>query len=87
MRSRLLNSILVLLLAATSFTANIATAEEPEPQIDKIIDFLAFGTGSTTGTYFPLGNAFGNIWTQKSKTVLRAMLLRKPSLYSKQLII
>lgn len=69
MRSRLLNSILVLLLAATSFTANIATAEEPEPQIDKIIDFLAFGTGSTTGTYFPLGNAFGNIWTQKSKTV------------------
>ncbi len=44
-------------------------AEEPEIKIEKIIDFLAFGTGSTTGTYFPLGNAFAHVWTQKSKQI------------------
>ena len=44
-------------------------ADEPEIKIEKIIDFLAFGTGSTTGTYFLLGNAFAYTWTQKSKKI------------------
>ena len=44
-------------------------AQEKEYNIEKIINFFAFGTGSTTGTYFPLGNAFANVWTQKSKSI------------------
>ena len=43
--------------------------QENELNIEKIIEFLAFGTGSTTGTYFPLGNAFANVWSQKSKKI------------------
>ena len=43
--------------------------QENEYDIEKIIEFLAFGTGSTTGTYFPLGNAFANVWSQKSKKI------------------
>ena len=42
-------------------------AETPTYNIEKIVNFMALGTGSTTGTYFPLGSAFANIWTQKSK--------------------
>ncbi|MBR4330274.1 MAG: TAXI family TRAP transporter solute-binding subunit, partial [Candidatus Riflebacteria bacterium] len=44
-------------------------AQEKELKIEKIINFFAFGTGSTTGTYFPLGNAFAHVWTQKSKSI------------------
>ncbi len=44
-------------------------AQEKELNIEKIINFFAFGTGSTTGTYFPLGNAFAHVWTQKSKSI------------------
>lgn len=69
MKSKALNTFLSLLLVIICSIGNVAFAEEPETKIDKIIDFLAFGTGSTAGTYFPLGNAFGNIWTQKSKTI------------------
>lgn len=32
-------------------------------QIERMVTFLALGTGATTGTYFPLGNAFANVWT------------------------
>ncbi len=42
-------------------------AENNTYNIEKIVNFMALGTGSTTGTYFPLGSAFANIWTQKSK--------------------
>lgn len=70
MKSKSIKIILgLLLVVVTTFNSGVSAAEEPEIQINKIIDFLAFGTGSTTGTYFPLGNAFGNIWTQKSKTM------------------
>ncbi len=55
--------ILMLFLTIPTFS------QEKEYSIEKIIDFLAFGTGSTTGTYFPLGNAFANIWSQKSKRI------------------
>jgi hypothetical protein len=34
-------------------------------KIDRLITFLALGTGATTGTYFPLGNAFANVWSTR----------------------
>lgn len=38
-------------------------------QIERLVTFLAMGTGATTGTYFPLGNAFANVWTTRSGNV------------------
>lgn len=63
----MLRKIIVLILI--SFFTIPVLADENEFKIEKIIDFLAFGTGSTTGTYYPLGNAFAHIWTQKSKKI------------------
>jgi len=34
-------------------------------KIDRLVTFLALGTGATTGTYFPLGNAFANVWSTR----------------------
>ncbi len=34
-------------------------------KIERLVTFLAFGTGATTGTYFPLGNAFANVWSTR----------------------
>jgi len=34
-------------------------------KIDRLVTFLAMGTGATTGTYFPLGNAFANVWSTR----------------------
>lgn len=59
----------IILLIIISFLTFPVLADENEFKIEKIIDFLAFGTGSTTGTYYPLGNAFAHIWTQKSKKI------------------
>jgi hypothetical protein len=38
-------------------------------QIDRLVTFLAMGTGATTGTYFPLGNAFANVWSTRVERV------------------
>lgn len=61
-----INILSIIIVIISSFPLN---AQEKEYNIEKIVDFLAFGTGSTTGTYYPLGNAFANIWTQKSKKI------------------
>jgi TRAP transporter TAXI family solute receptor len=58
--------ILLLSLLAISLPCY---SQEDDLRIEKIINFFAFGTGSTTGTYFPLGNAFAHVWTQKSKSI------------------
>ena len=58
----------ILLLVMLIITGPVI-AQEKDLNIEKIIDFFAFGTGSTTGTYFPLGNAFAHVWTQKSKSI------------------
>ena len=58
--------ILLLSLLAISLPCY---CQEDDLRIEKIINFFAFGTGSTTGTYFPLGNAFAHVWTQKSKSI------------------
>lgn len=65
MRDLILKSCLTILLVISIST--ISVAQEPVFSIEKIISFYAIGTGSPTGTYFPLGNAFANVWTQKSK--------------------
>jgi len=44
-----------------------ATGQNDPVQVSKLVDFLALGTGSMTGTYFPLGNAFANAWTTRSE--------------------
>ena len=59
----------VILLFVMIIITGTSFAQEKELNIEKIIDFFAFGTGSTTGTYFPLGNAFAHVWTQKSKSI------------------
>ena len=62
--------IIKYLLIIIIFTAiNPSFAQEKELNIEKIINFFSFCTGSTTGTYFPLGNAFAHVWTQKSKSI------------------
>lgn len=66
MKNNILGLIATFLLLVI---APISAKAQGNIKIEKIIDFLAFGTGSTTGTYFPLGNAFANVWTQKSKTL------------------
>ncbi|PKL45450.1 MAG: hypothetical protein CVV41_00200 [Candidatus Riflebacteria bacterium HGW-Riflebacteria-1] len=38
-------------------------------KIDRLVTFLAMGTGATTGTYFPLGNAFANVWSTRLEHV------------------
>lgn len=38
-------------------------------QIKRLYDFLALGTGATTGTYYPLGNAFANVWSTRMEKV------------------
>lgn len=58
----------ILILVMLIITSPIF-AQEKQLNIEKIINFFAFGTGSTTGTYFPLGNAFAHVWSQKSKTI------------------
>ncbi len=37
--------------------------------IERLVTFLTLGTGAITGTYFPLGNAFANVWTTHSDNV------------------
>ena len=66
-----INQVLSLLvfLSTIIFHTSSSLFAENQSQISKKIDFLALGTGSTTGTYFPLGNAFSNIWSQKSKVI------------------
>lgn len=44
-----------------------ATGQNDSVTVSRLVDFLAMGTGSMTGTYFPLGNAFANAWTTRSE--------------------
>ncbi len=62
------NNIIIVFILSIFFNTQIF-AQESTYQIEKIVEFLALGTGSTTGTYFPLGNAFAHVWTQKSKKI------------------
>lgn len=51
-------------------SAQISMSAEPAPiKIDRLVTFIALGTGSMTGTYFPLGKAFANVWTTKLDNV------------------
>jgi TRAP transporter TAXI family solute receptor len=65
-----LKKLFVLLFAAavlcTSLAAQTGSATY---KIDRLVTFLAMGTGATTGTYFPLGNAFANVWSTRVEQV------------------
>lgn len=54
------------------FHCSITAAQQTDSEtykIEKLVTFLAFGTGATTGTYFPLGNAFANVWSTRLGSV------------------
>jgi len=58
--------VFVALTLCTSLFAQIGSAAY---KIDRLVTFLAMGTGATTGTYFPLGNAFANVWSTRVEQV------------------
>lgn len=63
MKKQWLISIMLvcLLLPGLGFAADSATF-----RVERLVSFLTLGTGAMTGTYFPLGNAFANVWTTHS---------------------
>lgn len=60
-----INNVRLLLatLCVTLFWFSVCDAQTPEFREQRLVKFLALGTGSPTGTYFPLGNAFANVWS------------------------
>lgn len=61
-------TLILLILQALSLSAQpVQSAGEPAAnKVEKLVQFLALGTGSMTGTYFPLGKAFANVWSTRS---------------------
>lgn len=56
---------LLVVLPSLAQTAESAST----PHFTQLVKYLTLGTGSMSGTYFPLGNAFANIWTLYSKNI------------------
>ncbi len=61
--------LMVLFLSMASSCAFAQTTESSDLKIKRLYDFLALGTGATTGTYYPLGNAFANVWSTRMEKV------------------
>jgi hypothetical protein len=55
--------ILILIFIAQTFSLSAQPAENT--RITSLVNFMVLGTGATTGTYYPLGRAFANLWTEK----------------------
>lgn len=69
MKQRFKKSIgIFLMLMLLVGTINFAQTNDGL-KVRQIYQFIAMGTGATTGTYFPLGQAFANVWSARLEKV------------------
>ncbi|MEW6710004.1 MAG: TAXI family TRAP transporter solute-binding subunit [Candidatus Riflebacteria bacterium] len=64
MKFQFRNGIIAILVLSILLSPAITWAGEV--RIEQLVQFLAIGTGTMTGTYFPLGKAFASIWSAGS---------------------
>ena len=70
MNNHLKAFVVCLIAALTAVSPLLAQQVSSDSyKIDRLVTFLAMGTGATTGTYFPLGNAFANVWSTRLEHV------------------
>ncbi len=62
------NIFIILILVIFASTMNVY-GDDKKVEVKSLISFLTMGTGSTTGTYYPLGLAFANVMSSKLKEV------------------
>ncbi|MGM0600653.1 MAG: TAXI family TRAP transporter solute-binding subunit [Candidatus Rifleibacteriota bacterium] len=57
-------SLILLIICAIQIVPLYGQSDN-KPDITQLVNFIVLGTGSTTGTYYPLGRAFANMWSDK----------------------
>lgn len=62
------------------------SAEKNSIVFKRIVEFLPLGTGSKTGTYYPLGMAFANIISKKNKELNLMAMSTKGSVHNLELM-